>query len=162
MGIHLTGPAVAFFVFLPIFIFKAYPPADSTRNTQGRKAAPPQKTPRILIILETAGSVFCFDILMLSKNRFEQAGFDLFFILWPLCLLLGLFPYALYFIKGRELSALGKPLLFFPLPAVVFPALALLFAAVWARSLPLAASAVLFAAGRGGRLHLLLKNEARF
>ncbi|MCL2538894.1 MAG: hypothetical protein FWE66_01010 [Oscillospiraceae bacterium] len=148
MSSNSTGLIISLLIFLPVILLWVYPPAVVFSSKKKQKPTKRETEKRLLRILEIAFSFPCFIVLTVSKARFEQAAFNLFFALWAVCLIFSLVPYALFFLNKRDLSALKKPLLFFPFPAVAFPTLALLFVSVWIGSILLAASAILFACGR--------------
>ncbi len=124
-------------ILLPNLLFIAYPPQSSPENRPSSPKAPS--------LLENISRAALFTVLILfSGSSFAQAAADIWFILMCLCVGVYYVLWLRYLFGGREFRLLFCPLWVIPVPMAVFPALAFLFAGVWARFIPLILCAALF------------------
>lgn len=139
MGFSITGVLIAVFIFLPNVLFIIFPPKNVP---DGRMDAG-----IVFSVLERIGQAGSLVILTISKENYQNARLDIWFVLMALCVIAYYGLWIRYVVKGHDFLLGFKPLGYLPIPMAVFPVSAFGFAALWGRSIYLGIAVVLLAVG---------------
>lgn len=129
------GLAVVAAVLLPNLIWAVKPPADAQ--------TPPQVPGRLLPAIENGGRVL-YTLLLFLFSPVGHARTWGWLAAAAVFLLLYYGVWLRYFLGGRRLADLYRPLAFIPVPLAVFPVLHFMCAALWLGNYWALAAAVLF------------------
>ncbi|WP_151732843.1 hypothetical protein [Paenibacillus tengchongensis] len=135
------GLMISILILLPSMVFfTLFPP-------KGGLGAEPS-VHAVFIYLERIGQMAILLVLIFfTKQHFSGRPFNVWAVLMAACLLLYYIIWVRYIAGGQHAADLTRPFLFIPIPLAVFPVCALLCAAAWGHSLPLALVAAAFAVG---------------
>ena len=139
MGFSIIGLITAASIFLPNLIFIMVPPRNVPENLKDAGL--------LFTLSERAGQAGCLIVPVLSRDNYQNAGIDVWFVLMALCIIFYYGLWGKYILKGHAFSLAFVPLGFIPVPMAVFPVLAFGFAALWGQSVILGIAVIFLAVG---------------
>lgn len=138
MGFSKLGFMIAVAVFAPNLLMIIFPPRNMPAEIKDAGV--------LFTVFERIGQIACLTLLVISKSHFESRSISIWIILAMLCMATYYSLWIRYVALGREFSLLFK-FYTIPIPMAVLPVLMFGFIAVWGKSIPLGAAAVLFSIG---------------
>ncbi|WP_019156031.1 hypothetical protein [Robertmurraya massiliosenegalensis] len=139
MGFSIVGLTIVMCILAPNILYSIYPPYNIPAGMKDKES--------IFTIFERLGQFGCIFLLIVLKDSIDDNAIDIYFILMTICIVFYYFLWIRYFVQGRSLSSLFKPLGMIPIPMAFFPVLAYAFAALWLQSIWLAVAVILLAIG---------------
>ena len=139
MGFSIKGLIIVAIIFAPNLLMFILPPKSIPQNIKDDGP--------IFTVLERIGQAACFILVIMSKENFESATYNIWFVLMSLCIGIYYCLWIRYIVKGREFSFLFKPLSFIVIPMAIFPVVAFGFMAIWVKSIWIGIAVSIFAIG---------------